>query len=310
MSSPLFVPVPALPALRDRLNARNTLSSITPHCSQPTLSDLQRLGALTVLHRPADYMPDLPSARSQVEPEVIALVGVSHQPSPLNRSATFATAAIEALKPDAVVLELCRLRAPLLNEPPKPDSLPRWTRAALGKRLLGTLLAPTESKNIAAGEEFRAAAKAAEMVGATLVLGDRPLGHTLGRAWRSLDIRDRFMLAGALVRVVLRGKGATDLSDEALRETVLSGVDAEGVVEKYVDLLGERFPGLRKTLVDERDLYMAWVLKRSRAVSGKKCVVGVIGKAHVDGVAKALRKDERRKRKGEKPLLLFRDIVV
>ncbi|CDF34315.1 unnamed protein product [Chondrus crispus] len=306
MPHPSFLS-PPLPSLR-RAHARAAPAS-PPLCTLPTLSDLTSLGVLTLRPRSTDYKPPPPSARSQLEPELIALVAVSHHPSPSNLSPAYATAAIQRLHPDAVVLELCRFRAPLLNDPPATDTLPPWARLTLRRRLLGTLLASADDDAIAAGAEFRAAAKAAEQVRATLVLGDRPLQHTLSRAWDSLNLRDRFVLAAALARAALAGNTVGHVADEKLKETIESGLDADGVVDKYVRLLGERFPGLRRTLVEERDLYMAWVLKRSRAVSGKKCVVGVVGRAHVDGIVRALEEDDRRRREGEQPLLRFRDIV-
>lgn len=45
-------------------------------------------------------------------------------------------------------------------------------------------------------------------------------------------------------------------------------------------------------LVHERDLYLAWSLKRSKAVNGACAVVGVIGKGHLRGVCYALTHDE------------------
>jgi pheromone shutdown protein TraB len=37
-------------------------------------------------------------------------------------------------------------------------------------------------------------------------------------------------------------------------------------------------------LIHERDLYLAWSLKRSKAVNGTENVVGVIGAGHMQGV--------------------------
>lgn len=41
-------------------------------------------------------------------------------------------------------------------------------------------------------------------------------------------------------------------------------------------------------LIHERDLYLAWSLKRSKAVNGCARVVGVMGKGHMRGVVYAL----------------------
>ena len=50
-------------------------------------------------------------------------------------------------------------------------------------------------------------------------------------------------------------------------------------------------PQLVASLVHERDLYLAWSLKRSKAVNGARAVVGVVGKGHLRGVCYALTHD-------------------
>ena len=67
---------------------------------------------------------------------------------------------------------------------------------------------------------------------------------------------------------------------------VLGGVAAEGMVS---------------ALLHERDLYLAWSLKRSKAVNGTRFVVGVVGAGHVRGIVYAARHY-----KGD---LRFRDLV-
>lgn len=44
-------------------------------------------------------------------------------------------------------------------------------------------------------------------------------------------------------------------------------------------------------LIYERDLYLAWTLKRSRAVCGQRRVVGVVGRGHLAGVMRAIADD-------------------
>ena len=50
-------------------------------------------------------------------------------------------------------------------------------------------------------------------------------------------------------------------------------------------------PQLVAPLIHERDLYLAWSLKRSKAVNGATAVVGVVGKGHLRGVCWALTHD-------------------
>ena len=58
----------------------------------------------------------------------------------------------------------------------------------------------------APGEEFRAAARAADRVGAQVVLGDRPIEVTLGRAWEALPGGKRGRLVSELLRAGLTSK--------------------------------------------------------------------------------------------------------
>lgn len=55
--------------------------------------------------------------------------------------------------------------------------------------------------------------------------------------------------------------------------------------------LYRRYPEMVAPLITERDLYLAWSLKRSKAVCGARCVVGVMGRGHLRGVVHALAND-------------------
>lgn len=54
-------------------------------------------------------------------------------------------------------------------------------------------------------------------------------------------------------------------------------------------------------MLHERDLYLSWSLKRSKAVNGSKTVVGIIGKGHMPGVVYHLLQDSSK--------LRFRDLA-
>lgn len=97
--------------------------------------------------------------------------------------------------------------------------------------------------------------------------------------------------------------------DEELRAVVERGEGGGDVVGRYLGMLRERFPGLFRTLVEERDMYLAWSLKRSRAVRGRRCVVGVVGRAHVEGIVRWIRGDDGERRKGGAGVLAFRRLV-
>ncbi|CAM9223257.1 unnamed protein product [Ascophyllum nodosum] len=78
---------------------------------------------------------------------------------------------------------------------------------------------------------------------------------------------------------------------ELLRQSARSGDVDEDTLEDLFSALAERFPSVIAPLIYERDLYLAWTLKRSRAVCGQRRVVGVVGRGHLSGVMKAITAD-------------------
>ncbi|KAF8069523.1 Trabd [Scenedesmus sp. PABB004] len=139
--------------------------------------------------------------------------------------------------------------------------------------------------NTTPGAEFRAAARAADRVGASLVLGDRPIEITLERAWAALSWRQRAQLLSDLLLAGLAPQA------QALDADAVEALRGDDAINAFFAQLGARYPTLLAPLVHERDLYLAWSLKRSKAVNGAAAVVGVVGKGHLRGVVYALRHD-------------------
>eukprot|EP00258_Populus_trichocarpa_P021971 XP_024437990.1 traB domain-containing protein isoform X2 [Populus trichocarpa] len=159
-------------------------------------------------------------------------------------------------------------------------------QTALALRLLLALFSSKISSDVNRpfGDEFRAARKVAEEIGAQIVLGDRPIEITLERAWNSLKWREKLSLVIAVVR------GITSSSDISKNNFKASSTD-DRTFQLY-EQLSFSYPSLLQPLIHERDTYLAWSLKRSKAVNNGKRVVGVIGKGHMNGVIYALISDQ------------------
>ncbi|BAT06535.1 Os08g0545700, partial [Oryza sativa Japonica Group] len=164
-------------------------------------------------------------------------------------------------------------------------------QTALALRLLLAVFSSKISSgaNRPFGEEFRAARKVSEDLGAQLVLGDRPIEITLERAWKSLSWDEKTKLVVSLFR------GITSTTDTSQDEK------AAGSPYELYEKLSISYPSLLQPLIHERDMFLAWSLKRSKAVNKSKTVVGIIGKGHMNGVVYALISDQ-----GD---LRFRDLV-
>ncbi|KAL0925831.1 hypothetical protein M5K25_004201 [Dendrobium thyrsiflorum] len=135
------------------------------------------------------------------------------------------------------------------------------------------------------GEEFRAARKSSEEVGAQIVLGDRPIEITLERAWNSLVWTEKLRLVFSLFRGIT--SSSINISGSNFKET-----DIDGDPFQLYQQLSKSYPSLLQPLMYERDTYLAWSLKRSKAVNNNERVVGVIGKGHMNGVVYALISDQ------------------
>lgn len=239
-----------------------------------------------------------------MEPESIWIIGTTHVSE---ESAFDVERVIRAVKPENVVVELCRSRAGIMYMPENEDSNQQLRSSmfsltgtgffgAIGRSInlggqtalaLRLLLATLSSKvsadiNRPFGDEFRAARKAAEEIGAQLVLGDRPIEITLERAWSSLKWKEKL----SLVSSVIRGVTSSDVSVKAVEKPI----DGDSSFQLY-EQLSFSYPSLLLPLVHERDTFLAWSLKRSKAVNGCTNVVGVIGKGHMNGVIYSLVSD-------------------
>ena len=254
-----------------------------------------------------------------VEPEEIFVLGTSHLSE---RWVIEVEAAIELLRPDAVVVELCRSRSALLysDEAAADDMRARnpfslsgeggllqsmQRSVALGgwaPLILRVFLARASDRlgaetRVAPGADFRAARRAAERVGASLILGDRPIEITLERAWRSLSLRDRWRLVRSVGSMsVADGRSASstststsiEKSERDASELIQMALDDDDILSQYEALLAREFPSLVAPLVRERDVFLSLTIKSSYAVSGKRRVLGVVGQGHLRGVVRAL----------------------
>ncbi|KAF4371302.1 hypothetical protein F8388_023462 [Cannabis sativa] len=256
--------------------------------SHPELLDLASSGNLVLIEKRL-FGPVPPWRAEFVEPETIWLVGTTHISQ---ESAMEVERVVRAIKPDNVVVELCRSRQSSFSELGLCTLLMVMSKVqaydqtcffernrrstALALRLL---LAVFSSK---LSSDFRAARKASEEVGAQIVLGDRPIEITLERAWNSLTWTEKL---GLVTSVVLSGGNQVQMTARF----------------QLYEKLSFSYPNLLQPLIHERDTYLAWSLKRSKAVNKSKSVVGVIGKGHMNGVIYALVSDQGN--------LRFRDVA-
>lgn len=141
------------------------------------------------------------------------------------------------------------------------------------------------------GMEFVAAREEAEAVdGCEIVLGDRPIEVTLKRAWNALSWPSRINLCVELTQGLnaIKNKSINTGTENSVKAMVEALQEDDDFISSMLSLISEKYPEAADAFVHERDLYLAWSLKRSRAVHGKELVVGVVGRGHLRGVCYAL----------------------
>ncbi|KAM5557258.1 hypothetical protein ABKV19_024580 [Rosa sericea] len=255
----------------------------------PELLDLAENGSLFLVDK-SRFGP-VPAWRTEfVEPEAIWLVGTTHISQD---SALEVERVVRAVKPDNVVVELCRSRAGIMYASMDDESgqqLKSNMFSLSGNGFFGAV-----GRSINLGGQTALALRVLLAVFSSKISSDtnRPFGDELERAWNSLTWTEKL----SLVTSVFRGiTSPSDMSQKSLKDSSTS----DSTFQLY-EQLSSSYPSLLQSLIHERDTYLAWSLKRSKAVNKSKRVVGVIGKGHMNGVIYALLADS-----GD---LRFRDLV-
>jgi pheromone shutdown-related protein TraB len=211
----------------------------------------------------------------------VVLVGTAHVSQ---ESVALVRLVLERERPDAVCVELDQRRFEALSQRTRWEGLD--LREVIRKRQLSTLLLNLllasyqkrlgKKLGVVPGSELLEAIDVARALGVPVVLCDRDVRITLRRAWGALGLGKKTMLLSG----VLTSLGESpEISEEDLRR--LRQKDA---LSELMQELGRAMPELKRTLIDERDGYLA---EKIRATPGQT-LVAVVGAGHLAGMAEAL----------------------
>jgi pheromone shutdown-related protein TraB len=211
------------------------------------------------------------------EDKEIILLGTAHVSK---NSAEMVERVIAEEKPDTVCIELCQSRYQSITQKAKwqETDLIKVIKEKKAFLLLSNLILSSFQKaigkklGIKPGEEMLRAIKSAEGIGAHIHLADREIRTTLLRAWRKMRFRDKFKLFYQLLGSFT---GVEELTAEAVEE-----MKSKDVLQALLTEMGESQPILKNALIDERDQYLAHMI---RTAPGKK-IVAVVGAGHVPGI--------------------------
>ncbi|MDD5163822.1 MAG: TraB/GumN family protein [Candidatus ainarchaeum sp.] len=216
--------------------------------------------------------------------KTIVLVGTAHISK---ESIELVNKTIEKEKPEIVGVELDAQRYAQLKMGR------RWQEMNIGQVikegkvylfLINLLLSNLQRRlgdelGIAPGTEMLEAMRLAEEKKIPIALLDRDIQITMKRAFQNTGIVEKAKLLMQVVTGFFQeGEALTKEKVEELKKT--------DILNKLMSELSKEFPSLKKTLVDERDLFIANQILNA---PGKK-IVAVLGLGHLEGVKKFLDK--------------------
>ena len=114
--------------------------------------------------------------------------------------------------------------------------------AAFQKRIAAKL-------NIRPGQEMIQAMESADAIGAHIHLADRDIRTTLSRTWGQMSLWSRMKL---IFQLVLSFGEMDEIEEEEVER-----MKQQDVLETVLAEVGQSMPSIRKTLIDERDQYLA-----------------------------------------------------
>jgi len=88
-------------------------------------------------------------------------------------------------------------------------------------------------------------------------------------------------------RIMFSGLGGLFVNKKRV-EKELKKIDKN--FDKYIEQIGEKFPTIKRVLIDERDTYMVQHLTTANEQYGK--IIAVVGDGHIPGLSKLLDKNE------------------
>lgn len=207
------------------------------------------------------------------------LIGTAHVSQ---ASVDLVEKALDEIKPETVAVELCDSRYHSLIDPESWRKMDIFSVIRQGKSyvLMAQLILAAFQKKIGdklevkPGSEMLKAIEKSNEHGSEIVLADRDVKTTLKRAWSSLGLWGMTKMIASLVGSLF--------TQEEITEEEINRLKSSDVLDSMMEELSENLPGIRTSLIDERDKYLAQKISTAPG----KVVVAVVGAGHMPGIAK------------------------
>jgi len=194
-------------------------------------------------------------------------------------------------KPDVICVELDegRYNAIIRNDNWEKLDLAKVFKEGKGFLLIANLVLASFQRRLGnelgvkPGEEMKAAIETAREMGIPHSLCDREVQITLRRAWVRCGLWSKSKLLASLL--------ASAFTTEKLTSQEIENLKNRNELDGMMSELADYLPGVKATLIDERDRYLAAKIWKSipEHETGKK-IAAVIGAGHMQGIKAHLEK--------------------
>ncbi|MDR3324820.1 MAG: TraB/GumN family protein [Spirochaetaceae bacterium] len=190
-------------------------------------------------------------------------------------------------KPALVCVEIDSIRynAMTQNENWEKLDIVKVIREGKGFLLLANLVLSSFQRRMGSelgvkpGEEMSGAVDAARELGIPFAFCDREVQITLRRVWAGCNFWSKCKLLSVLF--------ASAFSSEKLSEEEIENLKNNAELDGMMQELAKYLPDVKKTLIDERDLFMAssiWSSGTTMTSGERPKIVAVMGAGHLHGV--------------------------
>jgi pheromone shutdown-related protein TraB len=213
----------------------------------------------------------------------IRIVGTAHVSQ---HSVDEVRTAIEEYKPDIVAIELDPSRFAALKKQARDPTVNDVLEVKnFNSLLVQWLLAYLQRKigfdvGVEPGAEMKAAIEEAENRGIPIALVDRDIRVTLLRFWNSLGILEKIKMFWALVVSIAEVDNGGKIDIESLKE--------QDVIDMVMEEFRKFSPNGARTLIDERDAFIAHQLILLKVQRPEGRVLAVVGAGHRQGITNYL----------------------
>ena len=242
----------------------------------------------TLAAAPHDALAGQPIVEVEREGTHYTLLGTAH----VSRASVEAVQALTSQREfDAIAVELCEGRFQAIRDPDALAKLDLFRVIREGKTgLVAANLALSayqrrlaEQLGVEPGAEMRAAIAAGEAQDTPIWRIDRDVGTTLRRAHAAVGWWQKLMLSSGLI--------ASLFVDEKVEESEIEKLKQGDLLESAFHEFARQSEPLYRSLIAERDRYMAAALRQQTGTTPARRVLAVVGAGHLQGLAQQLRED-------------------